>query len=62
MTAEEFLAEVDAHRVAREKERLNPKPVSQSKSGVRVYYLDPTLVYTPKRRPGPEELADKVKL
>ena len=48
MTAEEFLAQVEAHRQAHDKERLNPKAANQTPAEVRDYWLDAHIQYTPK--------------
>ncbi|MGA9780143.1 MAG: hypothetical protein WBS33_17925 [Verrucomicrobiia bacterium] len=48
LTAEEFLAQVEAHKLAHDKERLNPKAVNQTPSEVKVYWLDLGRMYTPK--------------
>ncbi len=48
LTAEEFLAQVEAHKLAHDKERLNPKAVNQTPSEVKVYWLDLGRIYTPK--------------
>jgi len=49
-TAQEFLAEVEAHRKAREKERLKPQKPFVPGPFVRTYQLNPHLMYEAKRK------------
>jgi hypothetical protein len=58
MTAEEFLAHIEAHRVARLKESQNPREASGPSPVARVYQLNPDLKYKPKpKNPRSPEVA-----
>lgn len=48
LTAEEFLAHVEAHRVARLKEKRKSRKPYQPGPFVRTYQLNPHLMYVPK--------------
>jgi len=58
MTAEEVFAQIEAHRVARLKERQNPRKASGSSLVAGVYELNPDLKYKPKpKNPRSPEVA-----
>lgn len=50
LTAEEFLAQVEAHRAARLKEGPLPRKPWEPGRAAREYRLKPNLQYTPKRK------------
>lgn len=50
LTAEDFLANIEAHEAARLKEQQAPEKAFQHGPFVREYRLDPNLRYTPKAR------------
>ena len=50
MTATEFLAQVEAHRVARLKEKQLPRKALEPGPFAREYVLNPDLKYTPRMK------------
>ena len=57
VTSEEFLAQVEAHRVAALKKRQSPIRPSAPRVVARVYQLNPRLMYHPKPKATPNQEA-----